>query len=57
VRGGFRDGPAAQAQFNGPTAVSVARDGTIFVADTLNNCIREIRTKMSFRPIHRVNAG
>ncbi|GAB3472282.1 hypothetical protein GCM10027321_45110 [Massilia terrae] len=36
------DGPAASAGFDTPTALAVAADGTIYVADTGNNAIRKI---------------
>jgi sugar lactone lactonase YvrE len=39
---GFKDGPAAEAQFDGPIAVAVDRKGNIFVADTYNDSIRKI---------------
>ncbi len=42
VRGGFADGPGATARFNWPRGVAVARNGTIYVADTGNHCIRAI---------------
>jgi hypothetical protein len=35
-------GPAASAMLNGPRDVEVAADGTIYVADTDNNCVRKI---------------
>ncbi|GAB3383383.1 gluconolaconase [Lysobacter fragariae] len=41
---GFRDGPAAQAQFDGPTGVAVDAAGQVYVADTYNDRIRVIRT-------------
>ena len=44
------DGPAAQARFNHPAAVVVAADGTLYVADQDNNCIRVIRSAASQRP-------
>jgi sugar lactone lactonase YvrE len=43
VAGGYRNGPVQHAQFSSPTGVAVASDGTIYVADSLNRCIRIIR--------------
>ncbi len=42
-RCGFRDGPLSQALFCEPVDVAVARDGTLFVSDRLNNRIRKIQ--------------
>jgi hypothetical protein len=39
---GHRDGPAAQAQFDGPSGVAVSAEGVIYVADSRNHCIRKI---------------
>jgi sugar lactone lactonase YvrE len=39
---GLRDGPAAQAMFNGPHTVAALPNGDVLVADTLNHCIRRI---------------
>jgi sugar lactone lactonase YvrE len=39
---GYRDGPAAQAQFNGPIGIAVDRAGRIVVADTYNDRIRVV---------------
>jgi streptogramin lyase len=39
---GYRDGPGAQAQFNGPIGVAVDGRGRILVADTYNDRIRVI---------------
>ncbi|WP_093304022.1 NHL repeat-containing protein [Pseudoxanthomonas sp. CF385] len=39
---GYRDGPGAQAQFNGPVGVAVDGRGRILVADTYNDRVRVI---------------
>ena len=39
---GYVDGPGAEARFNWPTGVVTARDGTLYIADFLNNTIRQI---------------
>jgi DNA-binding beta-propeller fold protein YncE len=39
---GLKDGPADQAQFNSPHNLAVAKDGTIYVADTLNHAVRKV---------------
>jgi sugar lactone lactonase YvrE len=39
---GYRDGPAAQARFNGPIGVAVDAAGRVIVADTYNDRIRAI---------------
>ncbi|MEN3328437.1 MAG: hypothetical protein V7638_3244 [Acidobacteriota bacterium] len=42
---GYVDGPAAQAQFNGPIGLAVSPGGDIYVADTYNDVIRMITTE------------
>ncbi len=44
-QGGFsgEDGPATQAQLSAPDSVAIAPDGTLVVADTQNNRLRQIR--------------
>lgn len=39
---GGDDGPALEAKFNNPRDLAVAADGTIFVADRDNSCVRKI---------------
>jgi hypothetical protein len=41
--GDYSDGTNRQARLNFPTSVAVDGAGTIFVADTLNNCIRALK--------------
>ncbi|HUU02952.1 MAG TPA: hypothetical protein VM425_16075 [Myxococcota bacterium] len=38
----YLDGPLGEARFALPNSLAVASDGTIFVADTGNNCVRKI---------------
>lgn len=40
--GGWQDGPSDQARFNRPVDVAIAKDGTIYVADSRNHVIRRI---------------
>lgn len=39
---GFQDGTGAAAKFNQPAGVALGLDGTVYVADQLNNAIRKI---------------
>jgi hypothetical protein len=43
VDGGYQNGPASQARFNRPSAVAVGPDGGVYVADSLNHCVRLIK--------------
>jgi DNA-binding beta-propeller fold protein YncE len=43
VAGGYADGAALSARFSRPTAVAVAADGTVYVADSFNHCIRALK--------------
>lgn len=43
VKGGYLDGPALSAQFDGPSGIAVDKAGRIFVADSNNRCIRVIQ--------------
>eukprot|EP00472_Partenskyella_glossopodia_P011029 CAMPEP_0197537496 /NCGR_PEP_ID=MMETSP1318-20131121/57017_1 /TAXON_ID=552666 /ORGANISM="Partenskyella glossopodia, Strain RCC365" /LENGTH=344 /DNA_ID=CAMNT_0043095673 /DNA_START=87 /DNA_END=1121 /DNA_ORIENTATION=+ len=53
--GGIFDGLALEARFYGPYGVAVDDDGTVYVADTLNNRIRRVSkiSKSRFRDIQR----
>jgi sugar lactone lactonase YvrE len=48
---GYRDGPAAQARFNGPVDVAVDGTGRVIVADTYNHCVRAIEPEGSVTTI------
>jgi DNA-binding beta-propeller fold protein YncE len=39
---GYADGPTAQAKFNAPCGVCLGPDGTVYVADSGNHCLRRI---------------
>jgi len=39
---GLRDGPAGEAEFDGPIAVATDKTGNVFVADSYNDTIRKI---------------
>lgn len=39
---GLKNGPVAQARFHRPMGITVDGEGSIYVADTYNNCIRKI---------------
>lgn len=39
---GYRDGPAAEARFNGPAGLTIGPSGDIYVADSSNQRIRRI---------------
>jgi len=48
---GFVDGVASEAQFNLPSALTMDSEGRLYVADTLNNCIRVISKNGSARTL------
>jgi hypothetical protein len=39
---GYQNGPGSSARFSDPSGVCIAPDGSIYVADTGNNCVRKI---------------
>jgi hypothetical protein len=43
VAGGYRDGPASDARFFRPTGLAFAPDGSLYVADSFNHCVRRIK--------------
>lgn len=51
------DGPAATAQFNSPCGVAFDSDGTLYVADAGNHCIRQIRAGVVSTLAGTVQAG
>jgi DNA-binding beta-propeller fold protein YncE len=42
ARAGWRDGNTVNARFNGPVGLAIDGEGNLYVADTLNHCIRKI---------------
>jgi NHL repeat len=48
---GYRDGPAAQSQFDAPVGVAVGDDGSIYVADTYNDRVRVVNRDGQVRTI------
>ena len=42
IIGGYEDGPGNIARFRSPHGITVANDGTVYVADTLNHRVRSI---------------
>lgn len=41
--GGYADGPAPRAEFDHPQGIAVGKDGTVYIADTLNHAIRMLK--------------
>lgn len=52
---GFADGKGAEARFDIPEDVAVAKDGTIYVADTMNHAIRKVTTTGEVRTLNTVS--
>lgn len=50
--GGFVNGPAEKAEFDHPQGVAVTEDGTVYVADTLNNAIRMVKNGRVYTVAH-----
>jgi sugar lactone lactonase YvrE len=44
-------GPAAMAELNGPTDVEIGPDGTLFIADTQNSCVRAVGADGNIRTV------
>lgn len=42
VPGGYADGTGSVARFNRPAGLAIRRDGSLYVADTFNYCIRRV---------------
>ncbi|MBV8727298.1 MAG: hypothetical protein JO233_05900 [Candidatus Eremiobacteraeota bacterium] len=42
VHGGYRDGAATHARFNRPAGLAFASDGSLYIADSLNRCLRKL---------------
>jgi sugar lactone lactonase YvrE len=40
--GGFLDGSSSSALFNSPLGIAISSDGSVFIADSGNHCIRKI---------------
>lgn len=53
----WRDGPVLDASFDSPTGICQCADGTIVVADTGNNCIRQIARSAKGALVARTIAG
>ncbi len=47
LEGGYKNGSSVISLFNKPTGIAKDSKGNLYVADTLNNCIRKIDTNFS----------
>ncbi|MBQ6000688.1 MAG: S-layer homology domain-containing protein [Clostridia bacterium] len=50
--GGYKNGPADEAEFDHPQGVAVDSDGTVYVADTLNNAVRMLKNGRVYTVAH-----
>jgi hypothetical protein len=40
--GGYKDGPPDEARFDHPSGLAVSADGSLYVADAFNHCVRRV---------------
>lgn len=52
---GYKDGHVSEARFSNPSGLTVSKDGTMYVCDTNNNCIRMIDNNKKVSTIEFTN--